>query len=146
MPDIQIKAITEFDPSLTKPIGRLLDQLTSHHIEFTDNDLRTIIEAESSSLMVMYADTKPVGMVTLGHYLAPTGRKVWIEDVVIDSSMRGQGLGRMLIDHAIEQARTMAPATLMLTSRPSRIAANELYRTSGFTQRETNVYKLEISE
>ena len=146
MPKIDIKTITEFDPSLTAHIDRLLGQLSSRPIRFTDDDLRALIEAESSSLMVMYADTEPIGMITLGHYLAPTGRKVWIEDVVIDSSMRGKGLGRVLIDHAIEQARTMAPATLMLTSRPSRVAANELYRTSGFIQRETNVYKLDISE
>ena len=146
MPDIHIKTITEFDPSLTAHIDRFLGQLSSRPIRFTDDDLRALIEAESSSLMVMYADTEPIGMITLGHYLAPTGRKVWIEDVVIDSSMRGKGLGRVLIDHAIKQTRTMAPATLMLTSRPSRVAANELYRTSGFTQRETNVYKLDISE
>ena len=93
----------------------------------------------------MFADAKPVGMITLGHYLAPTGRKIWIEDVVVDSSMRGRGLGKKLIDYAIEQARRLAPATLLLTSRPSRIEANALYRTSGFKQRETNVYKFDIS-
>ena len=146
MPKIDIKTITEFDPSLTEYIGRLLGQLSSRPIRFTDDDLRAIIECSGSQLIVMYADSEPVGMVTLGSYLAPTGRKVWIEDVVIDSSMRGQGLGRKLIDHAINQTRLNAPAALMLTSRPSRIEANTLYRSAGFKQRQTNVYKMEITQ
>ena len=144
MPKIDIKTITEFDPSLTEPIGRLLDQLTSLHIEFTDNDLRTLIEAESSSLMVMYSDTEPIGMITLGHYLAPTGRKVWIEDVVIDNMFRGRGLGRKLVAHAIEYCKSQGIDTLMLTSNPKRVAANALYQSLGFERKETNVYKMNL--
>lgn len=32
----------------------------------------------------------------------------------------------------------------MLTSRPSRVAANRLYRHMGFGSKETNVYKIEV--
>ena len=146
MQEITIRHITEFDLSLTEPIQRLLGQLTSQPVPFTDDELRAICQSKNSHLMVMYADTEPVGMVTIGHYLAPTGCKAWIEDVVIDSSMRGQGLGRLLVSHAIDYAQTLAPCTLMLTSRPSRIEANALYRSAGFEQRETNVYKIEIKK
>ena len=144
MQEITFRHITEFDPSLTEPIARLLNQLTSQPVAFTDDDLRAICQSENSRLVVMYADTKPVGMVTVGHYLAPTGGKAWIEDVVIDSSMRGRGLGRELISQAIAYARTLHNCTLMLTSRPSRIEANALYRSAGFEQRQTNVYKMEL--
>lgn len=144
MQEITIRHITEFDPSLTEPIAKLLGQLTSQPVAFTDDDLRAICQSENCRLMMMYADNEPVGMVTVGHYLAPTGCKAWIEDVVIDSSMRGRGLGRTLVSHAIDYARTLAPCTLMLTSRPSRIEANALYRSVGFKQRETNAYKMDI--
>ena len=83
-------------------------------------------------------------MLTLGTYLSPTGRKAWIEDVVVDSAYRGKGYGKMLVEHAIEYARTLSPCTLMLTSNPARIAANELYRASGFEQKITNVYKMSL--
>lgn len=146
MQEITIRHITKFDPSLTEPIQRLLGQLTSLPVPFTDDELRAICQSKNSHLMVMYADTEPVGMVTIGHYLAPTGCKAWLEDVVIDSSMRGQGLGRLLVSHAIDYVQTLAPCTLMLTSRPSRIEANALYRSAGFGQRETNVYKIEIKK
>lgn len=37
--------------------------------------------------------------------------------------------------------RSLGAAGVELTSRPSRVAANGLYRSLGFTRRETNVYK-----
>ena len=86
-------------------------------------------------------DARIVAMCTLATYLAPTGRKAWIEDVVVDSQMRGQKLGRLLIDRVVDEARRLAPCSLMLTSRPARVAANALYKSAGFEQRETNVYK-----
>ncbi len=46
--------------------------------------------------------------------------------------------------HAMGYARRMSPATLMLTSRPSRAAANALYLAAGFEPKETNVYKIEL--
>ena len=82
---------------------------------------------------------------TLCIYHCPTARKVWVEDVVVDSAYRGQGLGKELVAFAIDYVeKNLAPCSLMLTSRPSRIAANELYRKSGFEQRQTNVYKIDI--
>ena len=146
MQEITIRHITEFDPSLTEPIQRLLGQLTSQTVPFADDELHALCQSKNSHLMVMYADTEPVGMATVGHYLAPAGGKAWIEDVVIDSSMRGRGLGLELISQAIAYARTLPNCTLMLTSRPSRIEADALYRSAGFEQRETNVYKIEIKK
>ena len=82
-------------------------------------------------------------MLTLGTYLSPTSRKVWVEDVVVDSAFRSRGYGRALIDHAIDYCELhLAPCTLMLTSNPTRKEANALYRKSGFEQKITNVYKL----
>ena len=81
-------------------------------------------------------------MLTLGKYYSPTGCKAWIEDVVVDNAYRGQGLGRMLVEEAIEQARGWGAETLMLTSNPKRIAANALYRSLGFEPKETNVYRM----
>lgn len=83
-------------------------------------------------------------MTTLAVYRTPSGTKAWIEDVVVDGSMRGKSLGRALLDHAMGYARRMSPATLMLTSRPSRAAANALYLAAGFESKQTNVYKIEL--
>jgi ribosomal protein S18 acetylase RimI-like enzyme len=74
----------------------------------------------------------------------PTGLRAWIEDVVVDGSARGRGVGEALNRAAIDRARAAGATTVDLTSRPSREAANRLYRRLGFEQRTTNVYRLDL--
>lgn len=142
MTNIKIERITSADSSTAEAISLLLKQLSSQEFTFTERELAALITDPSSTLFLLYAEGKIAGMLTLGTYLSPTGRKAWIEDVVVDSSQRGKGYGKMLVEHAIEYARTLSPCTLMLTSNPARIAANELYRASGFEQKITNVYRM----
>ena len=86
-----------------------------------------------------------VGCATLCVCDTPTGRKAHVEDVVVSSACRGQHIGKRLMEHIIDYARReLGQVDLLLTSRPHRVAANTLYRSLGFRQRETNVYKLEI--
>ena len=144
MTNIKIERITSADSSTAKAISLLLKQLSSQEFSFSERELAALINAPSSSLFLLYTEDKIAGMLTLGTYLSPTGRKAWIEDVVVDSAYRGKGYGKMLVEHAIEYARTLSPCTLMLTSNPARIAANELYRASGFEQKITNVYKMSL--
>ena len=142
MTNIKIERITSADSSTAEAISLLLKQLSSQEFSFSERELAALVNDPSSSLFLLFAEDKIAGMLTLGTYLSPTGRKAWIEDVVVDSAYRGKGYGKMLVEHAIEYARTLSPCTLMLTSNPARIAANELYRASGFEQKITNVYKM----
>ena len=144
MTNIKIERITSADSSTAEAISLLLKQLSSQEFSFSERELAALINAPSSSLFLLFAEDKIAGMLTLGTYLSPTGRKAWIEDVVVDSAYRGKGYGKMLVEHAIEYARTLSPCTLMLTSNPARIAANELYRASGFEQKITNVFKMSL--
>ena len=144
MTNIKIERITSADSSTAEAISLLLKQLSSQEFSFSERELAALVNDPSSSLFLLFAEDKIAGMLTLGTYLSPTGRKAWIEDVVVDSAYRGKGYGKMLVEHAIEYARTLSPCTLMLTSNPARIAANELYRASGFEQKITNVYKMSL--
>ena len=138
-----IEHVAQFDSALITPIADMLAQLTAREYPFGGQELRAIVEDTASKLFVMRDDERIMGILTLGHYTSPTGRKVWVEDVVVNAEYRGEGLGRKLINHAIEYCReNLSPCTLMLTSNPARIAANELYRTSGFEPKQTNVYKM----
>ena len=138
-----IEHVTQFDSALIAPIADMLAQLTAREYPFGEQELRAIVEDSASQLFIMRDDERIMGMLTLGHYTSPTGRKVWVEDVVVSTEYRGEGLGRKLINHAIEYCReNLSPCTLMLTSNPARVAANELYRTSGFEPKQTNVYKM----
>lgn len=141
--DVTIFELKEFDEKYVTPIRELLRQLSSSPIEFTADTLKELIVTNNSHLFIAEYESKICGMLTLAHYIAPTGRKLWIEDVVVDTSVRGKSIGRTLLQYAIEKSGEIG-GTLMLTSKPARVAANALYRSSGFEQKETNVYKMKV--
>lgn len=85
-----------------------------------------------------------VGASTLAVFPIPTGLRAWIEDVIVDDASSGQGTGRRLTEAMIDRARELGCSTVDLTSRPSREAANHLYRKVGFEVRETNVYRFTL--
>ena len=143
--NISIYELLETDDKYVEAVNRLLGQLSSTPRRFSMASLEAIVNSENSHLLLAEVDGKVAGMLTLSHYLAPTGLKMWIEDVVVDEAMRGRSLGRRLVERTVEYARTLGPGTLMLTSRPSREAANALYRSCGFSFKETNNYTMKIT-
>jgi ribosomal protein S18 acetylase RimI-like enzyme len=84
------------------------------------------------------------GALTLVLYRIPTGLRARVEDVVVDESARGRGVGEALTREAIRLARESGARHVELTSHPSREAANRLYRRLGFELRETNVFRLPL--
>jgi ribosomal protein S18 acetylase RimI-like enzyme len=88
-------------------------------------------------------DGRIIGVSTLAVFPIPTARRAWIEDVIVDEPARG-GVGAALTKAMIERARERGCKTIELTSRPSREAANHLYRKLGFQVRETNVYRYDL--
>jgi len=90
-------------------------------------------------------DKRIVGCATLCVFESPTGRKASVEDVVVSSAYRGQGIGRTLMQRIIDFAGSkLSPIDLHLTSNPTRKEANELYQALGFVKRETNAYELKL--
>jgi ribosomal protein S18 acetylase RimI-like enzyme len=87
-----------------------------------------------------------VGSLTLALFRIPTGMRAWIEDVVVDEAVRGQGVGAALNHAALDRARAEGAKTVDLTSRPTRAAENRLYKRLGFVQRETNVYRFSLEK
>lgn len=120
--------MTELDPSIA---------VTPAMLEDTVSDPCTHFFAAIS-------DGRIVGCASLCVCCSPTGRKGGVEDVVVSSACRGQGLGRLLLEHIIDYARCLSPIVLHLTSRPVRVAANKLYQSLGFHYYDTNVYKLPL--
>lgn len=82
-----------------------------------------------------------VGVATLATFPIPTATRAWVEDVIVDAASNNQGIGRLLIDAMVARAAELGAKTVDLTSRPSREAANHLYRKAGFEVRDTNVYR-----
>ena len=142
---MKIEELTDFSITALDAINGLLPQLSSSVFALEEGDLRNIVDSESTKLFLAIDEDGVFGMLSLVLFRIPTGRKAWVEDVVVDEKARGRGVGKLLTEHAIQVAREHGAHSLDLTSRPSRAAANALYQRVGFEQRETNVYRFNIS-
>jgi ribosomal protein S18 acetylase RimI-like enzyme len=123
-------------------MARLIPQLSSSSPPPGAEELAAIVSNEACHLLLARdADGTILGSMTLVVFPIPTGVRAWIEDVVVDGDARGRGVGEVLNRRALDLAASLGARTVDLTSRPSREAANRLYRRIGFVQRETNVYR-----
>lgn len=142
---MQIREITNIDIVLQETINEFIFQLTGNTGKMSSKQIEEIILDNNSHLFFATDDQgNYMGMITVGLYLSPTGKKSWIEDVVVDDAHRGKGIGKGLMEFAIQFAREQKAALLTLTSRPARISANKLYQKLGFQQKETNVYTMQL--
>ena len=129
------------DDDLVESFERLIPQLSSSSPPPSREHLAALVASPDTVLFLARVDGVVLGSLTLAFYRIPTGLKAWIEDVVVDVAARGRGVGELLNRAALDEARTRGAKDVSLTSRPSREAANRLYRRIGFEPRETNVYR-----
>lgn len=138
-----IEHVTAATEELWDALQRLVPQLTSNNLPPTRDDLADLVASNLSTLLVARhpdADGQIVGAACLTVYRVPTGLRAIIEDVVVDGSARGQGIGEALVRRLLEIAQEKGTSGVTLTSNPKREAANRLYQRMGFRRRETNAY------
>ena len=147
---ITVAEATEVTPELVEAFARLLPQLSRSATPIGAGELAEIVGSPATRLLLARSagvgDHSPggiVGSLTLVLFRIPTGMRAWVEDVVVDQSVRGRGVGEALGREALALATAAGARTVDLTSRASREAANRLYRRLGFNVRETNVYRYE---
>ena len=137
-----VELVEEFSEELLEAFSLLIPQLSSSAQTLNAQQIKEFCAQEGVYLLVFRSEEgKILGMLSLATFKIPTGKRAWIEDVVVDSAARGQGAGQALVEAAVRHAKKVGAKTVDLTSRPTREAANRLYRRCGFKQRETNVYR-----
>ena len=142
---IRIVEVDSVTPALVEAFVRLTPHLSKSNPAPGEEHLREIVDSPATVLlMALDDDGRYVGTLTLALFRIPTALRAWIEDVIADPDVSGQGVGRALTLEALRIARERGAKTVDLTSRPSREAANHIYKAVGFTQRETNVYRYEL--
>jgi len=141
---IEIEAAAAVDGEVMEAVARLVAQLSPSATVPAADQVQEIAASPCTTLLLARdrtQDGRIVGILTLAVFRIPTGVRAWIEDVVVDSAARGKGVGEALSREALRIAASRGARTVELTSRPSREAANRLYRRLGFQIRETNVYR-----
>jgi ribosomal protein S18 acetylase RimI-like enzyme len=138
---IVVEVIEDVTDDNLAAVNRLIPQLSRSAPPLTAPALKKIVSWDGNRLLIARSGEQPVGMLTLVMFPIPTGLRAWIEDVVVDESARGQGIGGALTQEAIRLAQAVGVRTVDLTSRPSRVAANRLYERLGFELRDTKAYR-----
>lgn len=141
---VEIRRITQVSDALEEAFARLMPQLSPRLGAPSREELRRVAGSETGALLAAVAGERIVGVLMLAWYDAPSGRKAWIEDVVVDAAARGRGIGEALVREALALACREGVARVMLTSNATRRAAHRLYERMGFVRYETDCFRLDL--
>jgi len=112
-----------------------------------ENYLKAFREIEAdpnNELIVAELDGKVIG--TLQLVITPSlsyrgSKRSIVESVRVDSSLRGQGIGREMMLWAIERAKQRGCVSMHLTSHNDRTDAHRFYESLGFSKSHTGMKK-----
>lgn len=142
---MKVEEVTKYSTGILDALNKLIPQLTTTKKTVKEKMLRSVIESDSVHLLVAENEGKVLGAVTLAIFPIPTDIRAVVEDIVVDATERGKGVGIQLMRMAIEFSKKKGVKIVNLTSNPNRIAANSLFQKMGFNKRETNVYRYDIT-
>jgi ribosomal protein S18 acetylase RimI-like enzyme len=93
---------------------------------------------ESGEVTVIFAGDEAGGFAQLRFRpsLYTGGLDAYLEELYVVPARRGRGLGRALLEAAMEHARQRGAAHIDLGTSEDDVAARALYESAGFTNRE----------
>jgi GNAT superfamily N-acetyltransferase len=140
----RIEAATEATPELERALASLLRQLNAALAGPTHEQLKALMSDPASTLLLVVDGGSIVGTATVIVYTTPAWVKARIEDVVVDESVRGRGIGERLVKECIDFARKRGARIVELQSARRREVANRMYPRMGFQLRDSNVYRITL--
>ena len=139
-----VSTIHKINEDMQKEIDLLLHELSPTLGTIDRDRVNRLLKEDRLTLFAAEDDNdRLAGMLTLTFCPTLTGDKYWIEDVIVYDAFRGQGIGKALVKAAVSHVKQSGrPCRIYLTSNPSRTAARNLYRSEGFEEYDTGVFRL----
>ena len=144
-----IKAISSDIPELIALLRILFEQ----EVEFEPNSEaqrkalnKIILDPKIGVILVARDDEKILGMINLlfTESTALGSKVAIIEDLIVLSNFRRQGVGSRLIDYAITEAKKEGCKRITLLTDIDNVKAQSLYQNKGFIQSQMKTYRLLI--
>lgn len=141
---MRIEAVSEPTPEVLKALERLLPQLNSTLPVPDMARLERLLADPSVTLLLARDGEEIVGTTTVIVYTTPFWIKARLDEVVVDASARGKGVGEALVLAALEVGRASGAQVAELQSGrgPARDAAHALYERIGFRIRDSDVMRI----
>ena len=99
-----------------------------------ERDLARLLRDSAVTVGLATTGTGAVGYaLQRRHYsLWAQGEAALLEDLFVVEAVRGRGVGRRLVEHAIQEARAAGCCAMSLDTNERNVASNALYRNLGF--------------
>jgi len=113
----------------------LYSQLSAD-VSNVDRDFQALLADPRAMCLILEKEEKSVGMIIA--YVRPTlssGRKMVIDELVIDRDLRGQRLGSFLLDHCISAAKAQALDSVEVCCSLTKPELHNYYERAGFKHR-----------
>ena len=128
-------AIRAWEPRDREAVQGLLSLLSAE----------AVVTAGDAPVYVAEDGGRVVGMVTVCVFTTLTGRKAFLDHLVVAGDRRRRGIARELVRHAVAVATAAGASRLDLTAGAGKEPARALYRSLGFRERETGSFRLRLA-
>jgi GNAT superfamily N-acetyltransferase len=143
---VEIEEATEATTEVYEALARLLPQLNPTLELPTMERLQAIIDDPDVTLIVARDGEAIVGTATVIVYTTPFWIKARLDEVVVDSSARGKGVGEAIVRACLEVGKRKGAQVAELQSGrgPARAAAHRLYKRMGFEVRDSDIFRITL--
>ena len=143
---LDIEEVHEATPEVHAALARLLPQLNPNLALPDMARLRRLLADPAITLLVARDDGEIVGTATLIVYTTPYWIKARLDEVVVDSSARGKGVGEAIVRACLEVGKRKGAQVAELQSGrgPVRAAAHRLYKRIGFEVRDSDIFRITL--
>jgi ribosomal protein S18 acetylase RimI-like enzyme len=129
-------------PADAEAVGRLLDAFNREYDEPTPGPerlaarIRELLAGGDTAVLVGGAGPDGLAVLRFRAGLSTAALECYLAELYVVPPLRGRGLGRVLLEAAMELARERGADRMDLGTSEDDIAARALYERLGFTNRE----------
>jgi ribosomal protein S18 acetylase RimI-like enzyme len=133
-------AVHEATPADAELLGRLMHDFSTEYDDFTPGPakfaerFRELLASEETAALL--AGDEGLAVLRFRPSLYSDALECYLAELYVVPAKRGQGLGRELMDAALELARRRGADYMDLATSEDDVAARALYESAGFTNRE----------
>ncbi len=143
-----IKTLTNYNPEIAQQIRELLIQLSrsgKDKGEIPEQWFNDIINSPWHDLLYAEENDKILGIACMSVTMGPGIRKnAYLEDFVIDDTIRGKGIGTLLWNAMLDWAKEKGCKNLEFTCGNGRETSQEFYKNRGAKIYDTNFFRYEL--